>query len=295
MPSAMILAAGLGTRLRPLTLELPKPLLWIGDEPALAQIARRLHKAGFTSAVMNTHHLAAAFQHDLLRRLCISLELVHEPEILGTSGAVANAIQHLGDGDILIWNGDILSELDANALLSSHAGDEGRAATLAVAPRPPGCGTVGLNHRGDIVRLRGECFGEEVKGGDFFGVHVLGKSLRNKLLTPGCLVGDVYLPALREGARLGSFLWDGGFLDIGTPRLYWEANMNWLSDKPNACHIEPSAGIAAGIAVEHAVIGKNAAVLGHGSLKDCVVWPGAQAIAPLERAIVTCEHGIVHI
>src|SRR5277367_6976775 len=105
----MILAAGRGTRLRPLTDELPKPLLPVGDRPAMAHVAARLAAAGIREAVLNTHHLAAEFTPERLAALPLALRVIHEPEILGTAGGLANAAALLGDGDVVVWNGDILA------------------------------------------------------------------------------------------------------------------------------------------------------------------------------------------
>src|SRR5215475_3749531 len=102
-PGAMILAAGLGTRLRPLTDELPKPLVPVGDRPAVAHVAARLAAAGVCEAVLNTHHLASAFTPERLAGLPIAVHPIHEPEILGTAGAVANAAALLGEGPVVVW------------------------------------------------------------------------------------------------------------------------------------------------------------------------------------------------
>ena len=102
----MILCAGLGTRLRPLTDWCAKPLVPIGDRPALAHILDRL--VG-TRAVVNAHHRAAdieAFARARSRDLLVSVE----PDLLGTAGGIAHASPLLGSGDILVWNGDILAD-----------------------------------------------------------------------------------------------------------------------------------------------------------------------------------------
>ncbi len=154
MTRAMILAAGLGTRLRPLTDELPKPLVWVGDRPMVAHVAEQLAAGGIREAVLNAHHRAGDFSGGALAGLPIAIEIVHEAQILGTAGGVANASRALGEGDVVVWNGDILMELDVRALLAAHAG-AGEGATLAVSPRGVGEGTVGVDARGRVVRLRG--------------------------------------------------------------------------------------------------------------------------------------------
>src|ERR1700759_929288 len=96
---AMILAAGLGPRLRPLTDELPKPLVPIGDRPVLAHVAARLAAAGVREGVPNPPPLPVAFTAARLAALPVRLDVIHEPAILGTAGGVANAAPLLAEGD----------------------------------------------------------------------------------------------------------------------------------------------------------------------------------------------------
>jgi len=284
---AMILSAGLGTRLRPLTDELPKPLMWLGDRPVLGHIAGRLKEAGIEAAVLNTHHLAGAFRPALLAALGLEITVLEEREILGTAGGVKNAQGALGPGAIVVWNGDIVASLDVRGAVEAH-GRGGALATLVVAPRPRGQGTVGLGPEGEVVRLRGELFGTEVSGGDFLGAQVIGEELRGRLPRSGCLVGDGYLPALRAGGRIGSSLHSGAWDDIGSPAAYLAANARWLREVAKVDRYEgPGSMIGPGIDAGGSVIGAGAAVEGEGALRDCVIWPGARARAPLARAIVT--------
>lgn len=287
----MVLAAGLGTRLRPLTLELPKPLVWVGDRPAIAHIAERLAAAGVSDLVVNTHHRAEAFSAAALGPLAGRLSIVHEPAILGTGGALANAAALLGDGDVLVWNGDILAPLDVGALLAAHRGS----ATLAIAPRPPGQGTVGVDARGGVVRLRGERFGEEVASGDFLGISVIGEGLRRALPAPGCLIGDGVLPLLRNGGSAGTFVaaieWD----DIGSVASYLRANQRWLAGTGRRFYCGEGARVAAGVELLGSVVLRGARVLGGGLLQRCVIWPGATATAPLSDTVVTSEGRSVSI
>lgn len=290
---AMILAAGLGTRLRPLTDELPKPLVPIGDRPVLAHVAARLAAAGITEAVLNTHHLAAAFAG--LAGLPLALRVIHETEILGTAGGVAHAAALLGEGDVLVWNGDILAAVDVGALIAAPR-TGGAAATLAVAPRAIGAvgdGTVGLGADGRVVRLRGERFGDEIAGADFLGVHVLGAALRARLPERGCLVGDLYLPALREGKRLATLSVAGSWDDIGTVEAYLTANARWLARAGLVAHVGEGAHVDPGVDLTGSVVGAGAVVRGGGALTRSVIWPGARAEAPLDRAVVTPRGAVV--
>jgi mannose-1-phosphate guanylyltransferase len=282
----MILAAGFGTRLRPLTDELPKPLVPVGDRAAVAHIADRLAKAGIHAAVLNTHHLAAAFTPRRIAALPLRLQVIHEAAILGTAGGVANAAPLLGNGDVILWNGDILADVDVAALLEIHRSAQA-AATMVVAPRKLGEGTVGLDDAGAIVRLRGERFGVEARGGDFLGVYALGPVLRARLPHEGCLIGDACLPTLRAGGRLASLTVTTPWDDIGSIASYLRANTRWLARRETRSYVGDGAEIAEGVTIEDSVIGAGAQVTGRGCVRGAVIWPGARVEAPVEAVVVT--------
>jgi len=293
MTTAMILCAGLGTRLRPLTDELPKPLVWLGDRPLLAHIAALLAGGGVRRAVLNTHHLAHRFVARLLASLPLEATAVHEEKIAGTAGGIAGAASALGEGDVLVWNGDILTPLNAAALLETHEREAqaGAIATLVVTPRQgdearPGQGTVGVDKSGAVVRLRGQVFGEEARGADFIGIYVVGAALRARLPREGCMVGDVYIPAMREGRRIATFETNGPFRDLGTIAEYLVENKRWLTNQGKRAWIGSDAVVDANVVVEDSIIGSGATVRGEGVLRGVVVWPGASVTAPLEDAVV---------
>jgi mannose-1-phosphate guanylyltransferase len=266
--SAMILCAGLGTRLRPLTEELAKPMVPVGDEPVVASVVRRVRRARPERIVVNVHHRPEDVEA-WARGEAISVS--RELELLGTAGGVARAKDLLGDGPVLVWNGDILSDLDAGALFDAHEAN-GPEATLAVVTRAAGQGNVGFTEDGRIVRLRKESFGSEAFGGEFVGIHVLGARLRAMLPALGCLVGDVYLPALRRGERLDVHRGDSrGFVDVGTLVAYVAANQAWLSARGVDSWTAPDASVSA--AVSASVVGAGARI--EAPVTRCIVWPGA--------------------
>jgi len=297
MLSAMVLAAGLGTRLRPLTEQRAKPLVPVGDRPILGHILDSLWGAGAPRVVVNTHHRARELESYAAAQRTEML-LSSEPELLGTAGGLAQARDLLGAGDVLVWNADILADADLDALVAAHA--EGAAmtapaqATLLVQPLARGEGSVGCDAGGSIVRLRREAVGAEAHGGEFLGIHVLGESLRRTLPTRGCLVGDVYIPALKRGARLGSLLHRGAFFDVGTLRGYLQANLAWLAARSARHWTAQGASVAPGVVLEECLVGEGATVRGAGRLVRCVVWPGASATGPLVDSIVTPE-GVVTV
>lgn len=299
MTAAFVLAAGLGTRLRPITLHVPKPLVPIGDVPALVGVLRAARRAvGTSPVVVNAFHFA-----DDVERVALTEDarVSREERLLGTAGGLAEAGDLLGSGDVLVMNADIFTTFEPGLLLEAWSRREPSSdlgAMLAYAPRAKGEGTVGLGADGRVVRLRGERFGDEVRGGDFVGIHVVGSALREALPEVGCLVGDVYLPALRRGARLGSFAIAEPFVDVGTLASYLEANLAWLASRGQGdglgrgepalvggsfvgegARVDPDARVAA------SVVGKGASV--SADLDRCVVFPDARVTVPLTRTIAT--------
>ena len=121
---AAVLAAGLGTRLRPLTDICPKPLLPVLNRPLLGLVLAQLEAAGCFQVAVNTHHLADQV-HDFLRGLPWSfpLSVSHEPEILGTGGGLRQLGEVLRGGPFLAINADILTDFDlAGVYRAHHAG-----------------------------------------------------------------------------------------------------------------------------------------------------------------------------
>jgi mannose-1-phosphate guanylyltransferase len=281
----MVLAAGLGTRLRPLSDLRAKPLVPVGDRPALAHVLDRLRAAGVTRIVVNAHHRAPdvrAFVEAQPGDLAVS----EEPDLLGTAGGLAQARHLLGEGDVLVWNADILATVDARELVEAHARDA-PAATLVVQAMARGAGSVGLDAAGRVVRLRQERFGDEASGAEFLGIHVLGADLRALLPARGGLIEDVYVPAVARGAVLRALPHGDRWHDIGTVAAYREANLAWLDARGLASWSGAGARISEGVTLDRSVVGAGATVEGTGVLAGCVVWPGARATAPLQGSVIT--------
>jgi len=283
-PRAMVLAAGFGTRLRPLSDERAKPLVPLGDRPIVGHIAARLAAEGFPEAVINAHYLGEDFINNL-NGLEIIFHLIREKEILGTAGGIHGARPLFGEPPVVVWNGDILAEPPLVELtrLAASGG-----LVFAVAPRPAGQGTVGLGAEGQIVRLRGERFGPETSGGDYIGVAALGAEALDGLPPRGCLVADFALPLLRAGGVIQTARADG-FHDVGSIASYHAACLDWLDRTvgPEAPWVHPSARIGDGALLRRSIVGEGAVVAGKGLVERCVLWPGATVRAPLADTIVT--------
>ncbi len=231
---AMILAAGLGTRLRPLTDRTPKPLLPIGGVPLLARIARRLVAAGADRLVINTHHHAAQIERFVHEEgdFGVEVRFSHEPgHPLDTGGGLWEARRHFrGDAPFFLHNGDILTDAPLGALYEAHCAD-GALATLAV--RAPGperyllfddAGLLGFSPRGGgSERLVRDPVGA-VHRWDFAGIHVIEPRIFAAIEERGVFsIIDVYLRLARAGEHVRALPFEGTWLDIGTPERLAEA------------------------------------------------------------------------
>jgi mannose-1-phosphate guanylyltransferase/mannose-1-phosphate guanylyltransferase/phosphomannomutase len=123
---AMVLAAGLGTRLRPITYEIAKPMVPVLDRPVMAHIVDLLDRHGVDQIVANLHHFPDPIRDYFGERIAYR----YEPELLGTAGGVRNCADLLGDDTFLVISGDALTDIDLGALLASHR-ERGAIATLA--------------------------------------------------------------------------------------------------------------------------------------------------------------------
>jgi mannose-1-phosphate guanylyltransferase len=287
MVPAMVLAAGLGSRLWPLTAHCAKALVPVGDRPVLAHILGRLRDGGVERVVLNAHHRAADLR-DFVRGDGGRIGVSEEAELLGTAGGVARAEGLLGAGDVVVWNADIVAEVDVRSLVIAHA-QSGAAATLAVRPLPPGEGNVGTDGSGRIVRLRSERVAQEVWGGEFVPVQVLGAQLRQRLPERGCLIGDVHIPALLDGAKLDAFTYDAPWHDVGSLGSYLDANLAWLDARGLQSWTGDGARSQGSVLLDRSILGAGATVSGAGVIARCVVWPRSDATAPIADSVVATE------
>jgi NDP-sugar pyrophosphorylase family protein len=241
---ALILAAGTGTRLRPLTDQTPKSLLAVGGVPMLERVARRLTAAGVSSLVVNAHHHAARvaeFCADLSRRLGVPVAVSREDELLlDTGGAVKKAAPLLaGEGAFLVHNADVLSDLDLGALLAAHRAS-GDLATLAVRERPS---TRLLLFGADgLLRGRRAPEGVEWTGAPapdaaalgFDGVSVMSEEFLSLLSEDGVFpLTRPWLRLAREGRRVRAFRADRwSWHDIGSAAKLAAAEA-WAASRPS--------------------------------------------------------------
>ena len=202
----MVLCAGLGTRLRPLTDVVPKPLVPIAGVPMVVRTLQQLRAAGVERVVINVHHLGERVRAALGAGEGLGLAIeyrVEAPQILGTGGGVRNALDFFGaDEAFLLVNGDVVIDADFAALGAAHA-RSGAAATMLVREVPDAArwGAVEVDGDGWVRRLLGE--GEapaEVTATMFTGVHVLDPRRVGPLLpAQGCIVRSAYRALVPRG------------------------------------------------------------------------------------------------
>lgn len=214
----MVFAAGLGTRLRPLTDSLPKALVDVNGVSMLELVLRRLAAAGVTEFVVNTHHFhdkIAAFLREK-RDFGFKIELSREEEFpLETGGGLKKAAALLGGAPFFAYNADVYSEMDLRGLYRAHAAS-GALATLAVRDRPSRR-RLAFDRNMDLKGREGEVSGERLRPLAFSGIQVISPGLFGKMTESGVFsITGVYLRLAAAGERIKGFEDKSGFwCDIG--------------------------------------------------------------------------------
>ncbi|SDG41126.1 MurNAc alpha-1-phosphate uridylyltransferase [Limimonas halophila] len=215
--TAMVLAAGHGTRMRPLTADTPKPLLPVLGTPLIDWTLDRLAAAGIERVVVNAHHLADLLEQHVSARTRPAITVVREPELLDTGGALVNARAQFGDEPFYVVNGDVLW-LDgvtpaltrlANAWKDSHTDAVLLTAPTARAYGYHGAGDLHLDFVGHVA-WRHET---EVAPFAYAGVQLLHPRLLDGLAAKPFPITDV----LRASDRVYGVPHDGLWFHIGTP------------------------------------------------------------------------------
>ena len=228
---ALLLAAGLGTRLRPLTETTPKVLLPVTGRPVLAWNLLLLKRHGIADVIVNLHHLGEQIVQAIGdgSRLGLRVAYSHEPEIQGTGGGIRQAVPFLKDGPFLVLNGDTLSQCDLTGLIAAHRA--GRAlATLALREDPEAArwGPVTVDAGARILQINGKPpLAPQAKPLPapcmFAGIHVLEPEILDAIPPgPGSII-DVYHRLLGKGLVLRGWRMNGYWSDIGTRERYEQA------------------------------------------------------------------------
>ena len=303
MIEAIVLVGGEGRRLRPLTDTRPKPMMPLVDRPFVAHQLDELRRFGVRDVIFSCGYRPEALEHHFGDGSSIGMRLryVVDPEPLGTAGAIKNAEPLLRGGRTLVLNGDILTDLDIDALVRHHDA-AGRAGTLALTPveDPSRYGLVRLH-----PDLRVEAFLEkpqpsELRDGEPFlinaGTYLLEREVLDRIppATPCSIERDTF-PTLARDGRLTGFASESYWRDIGTPESYLQAHLDVLAgairtDAPlGDAYLGPGATVGAGAVVGGcSTVGGGAYIEDGAVVRESVVGDGSRirAGARLDRALV---------
>ena len=320
---AMILAAGVGSRLDPLTRAIPKPMVPIVNRPVIEHIVLDLKKHGFDDIRINVHYLGNVIEEGLGdgARLGVKISYAHEEKLWGDAGSVKRSESFFNGETFLVVGGDDISDIDLSGLMTLHR-EKNAASTIAttLVEDPSQFGIVVTDDDGRITR-----FLEKPKGGDVFskmantGVYVFEPGVFD-LIPPNTFYGfgnEVFPQLLAEGRPLYGFSTRSYWKDVGNLQVYRQTNFDALNGlvhlefglrevSPGIWHgegvtLDPSAEIVGPVAIGNGVtVGAGAkllgnVILGDGSviepnvtLKDTILWANARVSAGthLERCVV---------
>lgn len=226
----MILAAGFGTRLRPVTYQMPKPMAPLCNRPLIGYAVEAMIRAGISEVVVNLHHLPDVLRNWLPREYegRVAFEFSYEPEILGTGGGIRN-VRHLLESadDFALMNGDTIQLPPLGRLAEVRRESDALAALLLRHPPANDRFTKVFLEDGFITGFR-EGRGEALM---FAGCHVISRRVFDLLPDRpfSGITEDVYMPATARSAReLAAVVDDGTWFDIGTPQRFLTASSDVL-------------------------------------------------------------------
>ncbi|WP_243311686.1 GNAT family N-acetyltransferase [Fundidesulfovibrio agrisoli] len=227
MKTAVVLSAGLGTRLRPLTDTCPKPMVPVAGVPLLERTVRHLAAHGFTRICVNLHHLSHVVREAFGDGSALGVRMAYseEPELLGTAGALNAFRVHLHD-PFLVWYGDVLSDFDVTAMKAFHQRSRGMATVgLYRVDNPTQCGLVDMDATGRIGRFVEKppvAFTDLANAGVYIcEPEVLGFVPATGFSDFG---HDVFPAMLAAGAPLYGYAIEAPLIDIGSPEKLARAN-----------------------------------------------------------------------
>ncbi|HEY6844143.1 MAG TPA: sugar phosphate nucleotidyltransferase [Thermoanaerobaculia bacterium] len=243
----MILAAGYGTRLRPITYTMPKPMVPLGGRPLIGRLVDRVIQSGSDEIVVNVHHFPGQIRDYLSSQFNIRFHFSHEPEILGTGGGVRKVRSILDrDEDFFLMNGDTYSEPRFDDLRRARR-DRHAISAMTLRHPPAGDRYTAVWEEGGIINGFGKGHGEALM---FSGSHCISSEIFRYIPDRDVsdLTGDVYVPLTRSNEpKIAAVVDDNPmWFDIGTPQRYLTASR------------------ALGAMIGQSVI--------EGDVHDCVVW-----------------------
>ena len=269
---AMLLAAGFGKRLRPLTERMPKSLVPVVNRPAISRNIDYLKSYGVKNIIVN----ACAHFHQLLEYLergsswGVNIDVRVEPEILGTGGGIRNCADFFDNDTFMVINSDILTDIDLGAVWAFHK-SSGEIATL-VLHNYPSFNQIKIDNRSQILDI-----GFTNKEGrlSFACIHILEPTIFSFI--PGSGYSDIvdcYRKIIASKIPINAYVSRGHYWhDIGKPDSYIHANLDMLKRENGPFFIGPGSAIAPSVRFEDwAIIGENACVENDVVIKRSILW-----------------------
>jgi NDP-sugar pyrophosphorylase family protein len=280
----MVLAAGLGTRLRPLTLLAAKPVLPVLNRPLLHWTLERLARAGVREVLINTHHRPGTVRRAIGdgRAFGLRVRYAHERRILGTGGGPRAVRAFFGREPFLLVNGDVLFDFDLGAIVARHRASGAGVTLVLKAHADVGAyGGVVTRRDGTILSIAGLPQPAPGRGALFTGVHVLDPALLDRLPPgPSDSVRDLYAPLLAEGALLRGERVRGAWYDFGSPSLYLASQIALLSrgfaGAARGGLVDPAAAVHPAARVGRAVVGRRCRIAERAVVEGSVLWEGVR-------------------
>ncbi|MDO8390880.1 MAG: NDP-sugar synthase [Actinomycetota bacterium] len=281
---AVVLVGGFGTRLRPLTATVPKPMLPVGHVPIIERLIANLGRSGVTEVTLALGFKPEPFVQAFPDGHCagVIMKYAVEPEPLDTAGAIRFAAEAAGiDDTFVVVNGDVLTDLDVAQLVAFHRA-KGAEATIHLigVPDPSAFGVVALDADGRVER-----FVEKPAPGtapsDLInaGTYVLEPSVLARIPSGQKVsIERATFPAIVADGGLFAMATDDYWVDTGRPELYLQANLDLLSGVRRNDHctpVHPDAAVEPGARLDHAVVGPGATVGADASITRSVLLPGA--------------------
>jgi mannose-1-phosphate guanylyltransferase len=285
---AVVLVGGEGTRLRPLTLTIPKQMLPVGRRPMIERVLENLSRHGIDEAVLSLGYRPDAFLEAYPDGRCadVTLHYAVEAEPLDTAGAVRFAALEAGIEDtFVVINGDVLTDLNISELIHFHR-ERQAGATIALTPvdDPSAFGVVSTDESGRVMAFIEKPAPDEAPTNLInAGTYVLDHSVLQRI--PGgrrVSIERETFPALVAEGSLYALASGADWLDVGTPAAYLEANLEYVADPDDSCRVGD------GAVVKESVIGSRVS-LGPGSLVENSVLLNCASVgegAEVSRSII---------
>jgi mannose-1-phosphate guanylyltransferase len=284
--TAFVLGAGLGTRLRPLTLVRPKPLIPIFCRPLITFALDHLCAVGVESFVINTHHLAEQFENLFADNSYSgrSVRLVYEPDLLETGGGIKNAQPWIGNDPFIVCSGDILTDVDIERLIDEHF-RRGNDVTLALRQTGLAAGLT-LGADGRVIEIKSTP-GQAASNYDFANISVWNPGIFERI-PPGKKTSfvPILVDWLRAGGRIGGVvLNDGDWFNIGSRADYLSVHRaiserRWRPGYLKAdwpVRVAPDASIATtAILAGSFAVGAGCVVEDRAIIEDSILWEDAR-------------------